>query len=79
MVNGYRILEHQVEKNVIQIKQDQAYSSKHRMLLEYSIEMEGKLKETSPVAQIINQIRKKYQNEVLRELPFEEFYIPKEE
>jgi hypothetical protein len=76
-VNGYRILEHQVEKNVIQIRQDKSYSEKHRTLLETAIEMEGKLKENDPETKINNKLRKKYQEEVLKELPAKKFYIPR--
>ncbi len=75
-INGYRILEHQVEKNVIQIRQDQSYSEKHRMLLEFAVEMKGKLGENAPMIEINNKLRKKYQDEVLKELPVENFYIP---
>ena len=75
-VNGYRILEHQVEKNVIQIKQDKSYSEKHRTLLESAIEMVGKLKENDPEIKINNKLKKKYQDEVLKELPVDNFYIP---
>lgn len=78
-LHGYVILGHNLEKIEMHIKQDKRYSEKHRTLLESAKDMEGKIKETDPETKTNEMIRKKCQNEVLKELPQEHFYIPEQE
>jgi hypothetical protein len=78
-LHGYVILGHNLEKIEMHIKQDKRYSEKHRTLLESAKDMEGKIKETDPEIKTNEKIRKKCQNEVLKELPQDHFYIPEKE
>jgi len=77
VLTGYRTLEHDVMKITILINQSMRYEKIHRSKLLEAIDRKGKLIQQSPEIKFNEKLMKKCRIKIEKELPAEDFFIPK--
>ena len=77
VLSGYRILENDLMKITVMIKQSMNYEILHRSKLFEAIDRHGELVQKSPELQTNDKLLAECQNRVKTELPAEKFFIPK--
>jgi hypothetical protein len=79
VLGAYLELEHDFNKLKIKISQERKYDNSLRKELEYLLEKKGNIIKKYKSGHINEKLRDKCQEKVNRELPSDEFYIPKED
>jgi hypothetical protein len=78
LLGGYRMLDFDLERLTISIREKKCYNEEHKKLFSTALDRKRELleeqKESEPDEKLLNRCYEK----VLRELPAEEFYMPEE-
>jgi len=78
VLTGYRGLENDIKIIVVQINQSKKYGTLHRTKLLEALTRQGELLKKSPEAKPEKKLLDKCQLQVIRELPAEHFFVPKD-
>jgi hypothetical protein len=75
---GYRSLEHDLKTIVIRIRQSKKYGMPHRTKLLEALTRQGELLKKLPEAKPEKKLQEKCRLQVMKELPVEYFFVPKD-
>lgn len=78
VLTGYRGLETDLKIIVVQIKQSKKYGAPHVTKLLEALSKKGELSKKSPEAKPDEKLQDKCKLQVLKELPAEQFFVPKD-
>lgn len=78
LVDGYKILFYDLQDIKHKIEEDNSYADKHKKLFKAAKERKKKLEIKETGVSINQSLKKECQTKVAKELPAENFYIPKE-
>jgi len=76
LVSGYQTLDHDMARLASSIERDQGYLPAHQDRFREAFERKGVLVQAEAETRIRKRVRRKCQEEVLKELPIDNFYIP---
>lgn len=79
VLTKYRLLKHEYGILKIDISEKKNYSEDHKKVFRELLLKEKELVEKQPENNVSNKLRKKCQQEVIKEYPVNNFFIPKEE
>lgn len=78
VLTGYRSLENDLKIIVVQIKQSKKYGSPHRTKLLEALSRQGELVKKLPEPKPEKKLQDKCRLQVMKELPAEHFFVPKD-